>query len=150
MTIRDSKLHLALLITIVSALALLALAGFIILSQRARRESLPATSPAAGAPSPRANAEPSPPTSRKAGAHPQSDSVKAQSRDVTTSQQISRLMKEIDGEPLRYDQPGEATEFYHLKRLPEGETEIPVERYFEARERMRQIPQYSTASRDEK
>lgn len=39
-------------------------------------------------------------------------------------------MKEIDGEPLRYDQPGEAAELYRFKRLPEGETEIPVERYF--------------------
>lgn len=44
-----------------------------------------------------------------------------------------------------YDQPGEAAEFYRQKRLPEGETEIPVERYFAAREHMRLMPQYSTA-----
>ncbi len=44
-----------------------------------------------------------------------------------------------------YDQPGEAAEFYRLKRLPEGETEMPVERYFAAREQMRLMPRYSTA-----
>src|SRR5207248_8579288 len=44
-----------------------------------------------------------------------------------------------------YDQPGEAARFYSLKRLPQGETEIPVERYLTAREQMREMPQYSTA-----
>ena len=44
----------------------------------------------------------------------------------------------------RYDQPREAAEFYRLKRLPTGETELPVERYEAAREHMQQMPQYST------
>ena len=28
----------------------------------------------------------------------------------------------------RYDQPAEAAEFYRMKRAPEGETQVPVER----------------------
>jgi hypothetical protein len=45
----------------------------------------------------------------------------------------------------RQDQPGEATDFYRLKRLPTGLTRIPVERYFVARDHIRQMPQYDTA-----
>jgi len=45
--------------------------------------------------------------------------------------------------------PGDAQEaaarFYLQKRLPEGEREIPVERYLEAREQARRAPRYSTA-----
>jgi uncharacterized protein (TIGR03437 family) len=44
----------------------------------------------------------------------------------------------------RYDQPGEAAQFYRIKRLPEGETELPIERYLEAQEQMRDLPVYST------
>src|SRR5262249_51972295 len=45
----------------------------------------------------------------------------------------------------RYDRPDEAVKFYRLKRIPKGETEIPVERYLAAREQMQQMRQYSTA-----
>ena len=47
--------------------------------------------------------------------------------------------------PERYDSPREAAEFFRLKRLPEGATELPIEKYFEAQEQMRLMPQYSTA-----
>jgi uncharacterized protein (TIGR03437 family) len=47
-------------------------------------------------------------------------------------------------ERKRYDQPGEAAEFYRVKRLPEGKTEIPVERYLDALERIRDFPVFST------
>jgi uncharacterized protein (TIGR03437 family) len=43
-----------------------------------------------------------------------------------------------------YDEPDRAMEFYRLKRLPEGEAEIPIERYFEAKELADRMPQYST------
>jgi photosystem II stability/assembly factor-like uncharacterized protein len=46
--------------------------------------------------------------------------------------------------PAAYDSPREAAEFFRLKRLPEGATELPVEKYFEAQEQMRTMPQYST------
>jgi uncharacterized protein (TIGR03437 family) len=58
------------------------------------------------------------------------------------------IVREREGagrEHARYDQPAEAVEYYRLKRLPEGESELPVERYLEAQEQMRQMPQYSTA-----
>jgi len=50
----------------------------------------------------------------------------------------------IDREIDRYNQPAEAADFYRLKRLPAGATEIPVERYLAAQERMRRLPQFST------
>ena len=45
----------------------------------------------------------------------------------------------------KYDQPREAAEFYKLKRVPVGETEIPVEKYLQAKEQMREMRQYSSA-----
>ena len=56
----------------------------------------------------------------------------------------AELIEKASRKPEAYDQPGEAAEFYRLKRLPEGETEIPVERYFAAREQIRLMPQYSS------
>ncbi len=54
-------------------------------------------------------------------------------------------LEEAGGESReRYDKPGERAEFYRFKRLPEGETEMPIERYFIAREKMRELPIYST------
>ncbi|MGH9855551.1 MAG: WD40/YVTN/BNR-like repeat-containing protein, partial [Blastocatellia bacterium] len=50
----------------------------------------------------------------------------------------------IESEIDRYNQPAEAADFYRLKRLPAGATEIPVERYLAAQERMRRMPQFST------
>ncbi|MFL6195271.1 MAG: S-layer homology domain-containing protein [Thermoanaerobaculia bacterium] len=47
-------------------------------------------------------------------------------------------------EPKRADHPGEAAEFYRLKRAPVGQTAIPVERYVTAREQMNAMEQYST------
>ena len=48
-------------------------------------------------------------------------------------------------EKEQLDKPDEAAEFFRLKRLPEGETEIPVEKYLAAREQMNEMPQYATA-----
>lgn len=45
----------------------------------------------------------------------------------------------------RYDQPDQAQAYFLLKRLPEGETELPIEKYFQARDEMSRMPQYSTA-----
>ncbi|MES1242139.1 MAG: hypothetical protein ABUT39_11010 [Acidobacteriota bacterium] len=47
--------------------------------------------------------------------------------------------------PERVDSPAEAEDFYRLKRVPAGETAIPVERYFVARERMRAMPRLAAA-----
>jgi uncharacterized protein (TIGR03437 family) len=45
----------------------------------------------------------------------------------------------------RADQPDKAFEYFMQKRLPEGETELPFERYVEAMEAMEQMPLHSTA-----
>lgn len=48
--------------------------------------------------------------------------------------------------PEAYDSPAEAAEFFRLKRLPAGANHLPIEKYFEAQEQMRLMPQYSTAT----
>jgi hypothetical protein len=45
----------------------------------------------------------------------------------------------------RFDKPAEAASWYLKKRLPEGEKELPIERYFTALAQIRNMPQYSTA-----
>ena len=55
------------------------------------------------------------------------------------AQEIAREREER--ELLPEDQPGEAAAFARLKRLPEGATEVPVERYLTARDEMRATTQ---------
>ena len=43
----------------------------------------------------------------------------------------------------RYDKPNEALEFFRLKRLATGETEIPTEKYLEAYRQMELMPQHT-------
>jgi hypothetical protein len=45
----------------------------------------------------------------------------------------------------RFDKPAQASSWYLRKRLPEGMTELPVERYFTALAQIRNMPQFSTA-----
>ncbi|MFN0086256.1 MAG: BACON domain-containing protein [Blastocatellia bacterium] len=58
-------------------------------------------------------------------------------------EEMERELEELR-EKERYDRPAEAAEFHRLKRIPEGESEIPVERYLKALEEMRELQQYST------
>lgn len=44
-----------------------------------------------------------------------------------------------------FDKPREAAEYFLKKRLPVGEKELPIEKYFEAQEQMRSMPQFSTS-----
>jgi uncharacterized repeat protein (TIGR01451 family) len=46
----------------------------------------------------------------------------------------------------RTDQPAEAVKAELDARLPKGATTLPVERYFEAKEQMKQMPRFSTAT----
>jgi hypothetical protein len=50
---------------------------------------------------------------------------------------------DLDGE--RFDQPREALEWYLQKRLPKGEKQLPIERYFAAKEKIKQMKRFSTA-----
>src|SRR5262249_23199025 len=66
-------------------------------------------------------------------------------------EQANRLFepswREIDREGVAFDQPDEASEYYLLKRSPDGHTPIPVRRYLDAIEHSNRMPQYSTATR---
>ncbi len=53
-----------------------------------------------------------------------------------------KAKKEREGK--RYDKPGEAAEYYRLKRAPRNATGVPVERYATAREQMKQMRVYSS------
>jgi hypothetical protein len=50
---------------------------------------------------------------------------------------------DLDGE--RFDQPREALEWYLQKRLPKGEKQLPIERYFAAKEKIKQMKRFSSA-----
>src|SRR6478672_6476139 len=50
---------------------------------------------------------------------------------------------DLDGE--RFDQPREALEWYLQKRLPKGEKQLPIERYFAAKEKIKHMKQFSSA-----
>src|SRR5207247_2572759 len=69
-------------------------------------------------------------------------------RDEEREEELSRRglrPGDFREEGEHFDEPEEAAELFRLKRLPEGETEVPVEKYFAAREQMNQMSQYSTA-----
>lgn len=53
------------------------------------------------------------------------------------------LSKDRDLE--RFDQPAEATEWFLKKRLPKGMKELPIERYFAAQEKIKEMPRYSSS-----
>ena len=53
---------------------------------------------------------------------------------------------EAEREGKRYDQPDEAAEYYRLKRAPRQGQGIPVERYARAREQMKQMRVFSSAT----
>ena len=50
--------------------------------------------------------------------------------------------EDLDGE--RTDQPREALEWYLQKRLPKGEKVLPVDRYFQAKEKIKRMKRFST------
>jgi Bacterial Ig domain len=50
---------------------------------------------------------------------------------------------DLDGE--RFDQPQEALDYYLQKRLPKGEKVLPVERYFQAKEKIKHMKRFSSA-----
>jgi hypothetical protein len=54
---------------------------------------------------------------------------------------------DLEKEAVAFDQPDEANEYFLLKRSPDGQSPIQVQRYLEAIEHMKRMPQYSTANR---
>jgi len=53
----------------------------------------------------------------------------------------------LDKQAVAFDQPAEANEYFLLKRSPDGHSPIHVQRYLDAIEHMKRMPQYSTANR---
>ena len=64
---------------------------------------------------------------------------------VTQRNLLVELLKRKRAKLLenRYDKPSEALEFFRLKRLAEGDTEIPVEKYLAAYRQMELMPQHT-------
>src|SRR5215213_9254500 len=88
-------------------------------------------------------------TSRKQVARNKRESAreKAAQRELAKRNPLlaSALKLEADGDMDRFDQPREAIEWYLQKRLPKGEKHLPVERYFEAKEKIKRMKRFSTA-----
>src|SRR5512143_3264937 len=60
---------------------------------------------------------------------------------------FSFLADRLEKEKVAFDQPAEASEYYLLKRSPDGQSPIPIKRYLDAIDHMKRMPQYSTAMR---
>ena len=72
--------------------------------------------------------------------------VAARRAAIKRNPRAAGLFKEdsdIDAE--RFDQPREALEWYLQKRLPKGEKQLPIERYFEAKEKIKRMKRFSSA-----
>jgi uncharacterized protein (TIGR03437 family) len=76
---------------------------------------------------------------------PTTGSAKDKSASANSASRLAQVRPfQLNG-PRRYDQPGEALRLHLRKRLPEGATALPIERYLEADTQMKRMPQYSTA-----
>jgi hypothetical protein len=53
--------------------------------------------------------------------------------------------QDADPDAERFDQPREALEYYLQKRLPKGEKQLPIERYFQAKEKIKRMKRFSSA-----
>src|ERR1041384_2666692 len=72
--------------------------------------------------------------------------AKSQNLSKITARRGSPVAKRSEeGRRERTDQPDKAMKVYREQRLPKGATELPVERYFEAKAQMKSMPRYSTA-----
>lgn len=60
---------------------------------------------------------------------------------------VQQKLEKNRKEPLRKDKPAEAMEFLRRRVAPEGQKDVPVERYLAALRKMETMPQYSTAKR---
>ena len=54
---------------------------------------------------------------------------------------------DLEKEAVPFDQPAQANEHFLLKRSPDGRTPINAQRYLDAIEQMKRMPQYSTSNR---
>lgn len=69
----------------------------------------------------------------------------AQRELIKRNPRLKSLFKpEVEADNDRTDQPQEAIEWYLKKRLPKGEKVLPVERYFEAKEKIKKMKRFST------
>jgi hypothetical protein len=68
--------------------------------------------------------------------------------DNSRSRPVQKLSRSVDmeKEAVAFDEPAEADEFFLLKRSPDGHP-IQIQRYLDAIEHMKRMPQYSTADR---
>ncbi len=60
---------------------------------------------------------------------------------------IEKVKKKAGRPGQPFDKPGEAQEFFLRKRSPDGVSPISAQAYLDARERMKGMPSYSTATR---
>ena len=66
---------------------------------------------------------------------------------IKRNPRLATLFKndEPESDVERTDQPREALEWYLQKRLPKGEKDLPIERYFAAKEKITHMKRFSSA-----
>lgn len=64
------------------------------------------------------------------------------------SERLEEELRETKARKERTDRPDEAAQFAMLKRLAEGISQLPIEKYLAALELMKDLPQYSIAGND--
>lgn len=66
-------------------------------------------------------------------------------RSVTVVRNGKKYILTEEKDLKRFDQPGEAQQWYLQKRLAKGERTLSIERYFQAKEKIKKMRQFSTA-----
>jgi hypothetical protein len=108
-----------------------------------RAGQVPASAPAAeGAPVARGARGAQRAASKKASARDAREQREVSAAAAASAKLPGRLRGKV-GEMERTDQPDEAIRRYLERRLPRGQKDLPIERYFRAREHIRNMPQHS-------
>ena len=102
---------------------------------------------------PRSERKTSKTSARETEAREKRESKRESKREVAKRRELMKRNPRLAGlfageseeEVLRSDQPRESIEWYLQKRLPKGEKNLPVERYFEAKEKIKKMKRFSTA-----
>ena len=81
---------------------------------------------------------------KKRTASTRSDRDSESTAEITTVRGGKKVRTKLNVDTDRFDQPAEALEAYLAKRLPKGAKTLPIERYFEAKEKIKRMQRFST------
>ncbi|HEX5887611.1 MAG TPA: Ig-like domain-containing protein [Pyrinomonadaceae bacterium] len=128
--------------SLVTSLALICILVVNGVATQARKTNLKRTNSTTERKAPQSSA------SKKQTARAKRESAKEKAAQRALIKRNPRLASLFNGESeeeiLRYDKPRESVEWYLQKRLPKGEKQLPVERYYAAKEKIKKMKRFST------